>query len=161
MKNHEHETKHHEVRIHIDQHAYHSVNPTTGEALYKLASVADGFKLYREVEGDREDEAISNSSEEIHLHEDAHFHSGPARHLKITIIVNTEEKTVMTKKVSYAEIITLAFPTPPVPPPGQVIDYTVIYRHGPHANPSGTMLENATLEIKDRMTFDVTTTFRS
>ena len=66
------------VRIHIDQHRYESPNPTTGEALYLLGKVASGSDLYREVEGNREDQPVWDDGEEIHLHEDEHFHSGPA-----------------------------------------------------------------------------------
>ncbi len=48
----------HEVRIHINREPYHSHNPTTGEGLYKLGKIPDGFELYREVHGDHEDELI-------------------------------------------------------------------------------------------------------
>jgi len=55
----EHQNKH-EVRIHIDQHRYESPNPTTAAALYLLGHVAPGLELYREVNGNREDEPIEN-----------------------------------------------------------------------------------------------------
>ena len=52
MSEHEHK---HEVKIFIDQQAYHSPNPTTGAALYSLGKVEPGLDLFREVTGDRED----------------------------------------------------------------------------------------------------------
>jgi len=67
------------VRVHIDQHSYHSPNPTTGEALYGLAEIRPEFQLYKEVEGDREDEWVPRDSQEVHVHEDEHFHTAPAR----------------------------------------------------------------------------------
>src|ERR1019366_4718792 len=48
----------HDVRIHIDQQRYESPNPTMGEALYLLGKVAPGSDLYREVEGNREDQPV-------------------------------------------------------------------------------------------------------
>lgn len=86
--------KRHEVRIHIDQHPYELTNPTTGEALYKLGGVPPHHELYREVTGNKEDETIPNDSEQIHLREDDHFHTGPK---EFTIIVNGKKRTV-TKK---------------------------------------------------------------
>src|SRR5664279_637502 len=106
----EHEQKH-EVRIHIDQHKYESPNPTTGAAIYMLGKVTAGLELYREVSGDREDRAIENGPEILHLKEDEHFHSGPRT--IYTIYVNGEQKEVTTKTVSFAEIVALAYPTPP------------------------------------------------
>ena len=82
--------RNHIVRIHIDQHRYESPSPTTGEALYHLGKVAPGSDLYREVEGNREDRPVWDDGEEINLHEDEHFHSGPAA--TITVIVNGRKK---------------------------------------------------------------------
>jgi hypothetical protein len=71
---------HREVRVHIDEHPHHSPNPTTGAALYALGKVRPGHVLYKEVEGDHEDEPIANDAAEIRLSEDEHFHSAAAEH---------------------------------------------------------------------------------
>src|SRR5580700_9139965 len=86
----------HEVRIHIDEHAYHSPNPTDGEALYALGHVKPGLELYREVHGDREDQPVPRINEHIHLTDDEHLHSGEPHHRDFTIIVNGQKKTVKT-----------------------------------------------------------------
>jgi hypothetical protein len=148
----------HEVRIHIDQKQHMSPNPTTGEALYKLGNVATGLELYREVSGDREDPPISNGPEMVHLKEDEHFHSGPARSKDITIIVNGRKKVVTKKELTFAEIVVLAFDTVPT---GSNILFTITYRHGPHANPEGNLMEGATVKIKEGMIFNVTATDKS
>ena len=155
MENHEH--KHH-VRIHIDQKPYESPNPTTGEALYKLGHVQPGFDIFREVKGDREDPIIENDDEPVHLREDEHFHSGPAQPRKYTIIVNGQKKTVTTKKVSFEEIVKLAFPTPPQ---GANILYTVSYEDGPRVNPQGSLKEGQSVFVKNWMIFNVTATDKS
>jgi hypothetical protein len=155
----EHEHKHeHNVRIHIDQHRYESRNPTTGAALYLLGNVAAGMELYREVDGNREDTPIENGSETVHLKEDDHFHSAPVQVKDITIIVNGRKKVVTKKDLAFGEIVALAFD--PVPT-GPNILFTITYRHGPHVNPEGTLIEGATVKLKDGMVFNVTATDKS
>jgi hypothetical protein len=146
----------HEVRIHIDEHRYESPNPTTGAALYRLGKIAAGMELYREVRGDREDLAIENGSEIVHLKEDDHFHSGPPR--AYTIYVNGEQKVVITKTVTFEQIVALAFPTPPA---GQNVLYTISYEDGPHANPTGSLVTNGKVKVKNGMVFNVTPTDKS
>src|SRR5882757_9729970 len=94
------------VRVHIDQHSYHSPNPTTGEALYGLAEIRPEFQLYKEVEGDREDEWVPRDSQEVHVHEDEHFHTAPARP-GVTIFVNTDPFPWDRPKISYDEVVKL------------------------------------------------------
>jgi hypothetical protein len=146
----------HGVRIHIDQKQYESPNPTTGEALYALGHVAADLEMYREVDGDREDRPIPNGPEMVHLKEDDHFHSGP--HETYRIYVNGQEKTVTAKKLTYAEVVALAFPGAPT---GDNIFYSVSYEDGPHANPVGSLAEGGKVKIKDGMIFNVTRTDRS
>jgi hypothetical protein len=148
--------KHHEVRIHIDQHKYESPNPTTGAALYGLGNVAAGLELYREVTGDREDQSVENGPEIIHLKEDEHFHSGPPK--TYTIYVNGQKKTVTQKTLTFAEVVKLAYPTPPT---GDNIMYTVSYEDGPPANPQGSLKEGGTVKIRNGMAFNVTATDKS
>lgn len=146
----------HEVRIHINQKPYESPNPTTGEALYKLANVQPGLELFREVIGDREDPEVLNGPQSIHLNRDEHFHSGKPKTYRI--YVNGQEKIVATKTVTYDEIVKLAFPNPPT---GQNILFTVGYEDGPHANPSGSLMPGGKVKVKDGMIFNVTPTDKS
>jgi hypothetical protein len=87
-----------EVRIHIDQKPHESPNPTTGEALYLLGEVPNGYELYREVCGDEEDKPIQNGDERVHLKEDEHFHSAQKRY---TIIVNGRPRVVTANELSF------------------------------------------------------------
>lgn len=153
MSEHEHK---HEVKILIDQHTYHSPNPTTGAALYALGKVEPGLELFREMTGEREDAEVPNGPETVHLKEDEHFHSGKPK--TYTIYVNGQEKTITTKTVSYEQIVKLAFPNPIV---GHNIIYTVGYEDGPHKNPSGSLMPGGKVYVKDGMIFDVTPTDKS
>lgn len=76
------------VRIHIDQKPYHSPSPTTGDALYVLANIAVGVELFREVDGDREDQPVPRAHDKVHLKLDEHFHSGALEKGEVTIYVD-------------------------------------------------------------------------
>ena len=149
------ETKELKVQVYIDQKPDYSPNPTTGEALYKLGNVQPHYELYREVGGDKEDEPIPNNSHKIYLKEDEHFHSGPSA---FTVIVNGRKKEVKERTLSFDEIVALAFD--PVPT-GPNIMFTITYKHGPHANPEGSLQEGGTIKIKEGIIIDVTPTDKS
>jgi hypothetical protein len=146
--------KEHLVRIHIDRQEHKSPTPTTGQALYTLGNVAHHRELFREVGGDHEDELISRDAVDVHLKEDEHFYSQRA----IDIIVNGEKKEVVELRLSFDEVVKLAYPTPPA---GQNIMFTITYRKGPPKNPKGDLLEGETVRVKNGMIFDVTPTDRS
>lgn len=146
-----------EVRIHINREPYHSPNPTTGEALYKLGKIPVGFELYRELEGDREDKAVPNGDETVHLKEDEHFYSEEFAR-EITIIVNIEKKTVKTRELSFDQVVDLAFNPRPE---GPNIAFTITYRKGPKENPEGSLVQGGVVKIKEGMIFDVTPTNKS
>ncbi len=144
----------HEVRIHIDEESYHSATPTTGAALYALASIPPGRELFREVEGDRGDEPVPRNDAPVQLTEDEHFHSVREFH----IVVNTRRKEVTTPKLSFNDLLRLAFD--PIPT-GPNIHFTITYRHGPRQNPVGEMEQGQRVRIKNGMVFVVEYTDRS
>ena len=144
----------HSVRIQIDREAYESPNPTTGEALYALANIPAHRELFREVGGDKEDELIPRDAEKVHVKEDEHFYSQKA----VTILVNGEQNEVTETRITFEEVVKLAYP---VPPSGTLIEFTVTYRNGPPANPKGTLTAGHSVKIKNKMIFDVTPTDRS
>lgn len=143
-----------EVWIHIDRERYKSPDPTTGAALYALGKVGAHRELFREVDGDREDALVPRDESTIRLRLDEHFYSEK----DFTIIVNGRKKVVTTKELSFKQIVALAFN--PVPT-GPNILFTITYEHGPHANPEGTLMEGASVKIKDEMIFNVRQTDKS
>lgn len=158
MENAEHDvSKHHHVRIHINREPHEAPNPTTGEALYLLGNVSAKQQLYREVQGDEEDEPIENDNATVHLKEDEHFYSAECRKRDTTIIVNGREKVVEAKRLTFAEIVGLADNLPS----GPDVVYTVTFRHGPSSNREGTLVVGETVNIKDGMVFNVTATNKS
>lgn len=78
---------------------------------------------------------------------------------EIMIIVNTREKTVTKKELTFAEIIALAYDTPPA---GAEVMFTVTYRRGQGNKPEGTMVEtDAPLKLKEGMIINVSATDKS
>lgn len=142
------------VRIHINRAPFESPNPTTGSALYKLGGVGSHQELFREVGGDEEDQAVAHDESPLHLHEDEHFYSEK----DFSIIVNGRKKTVTQKTLTFDQVVALAFDNRPS---GENIVFTVTYRNGPKKNSEGTLLEGATVKIKDGMIFNVTATDKS
>lgn len=75
-----------------------------------------------------------------------------------TIIVNTREKIVTEKELTFAQILALAFD--PVPS-GPNIVITVTFRRGHGNKPEGTLVAGETVKTKDGMIFNVTATDKS
>jgi hypothetical protein len=80
------------------------------------------------------------------------------RHHDVTILVNGEPHEETGTCISFEAVVKIAYP---VPPSGSCIEYTVTYRNGPPANPKGSLTAGHSVEIKNRMIFDVTPTDRS
>ena len=144
----------HLVRIHIDREAFESPDLTTGEALYELAQIAKHREIFLEVSGDHEDTPIPRDGTVIHMKKDDHFYSQKA----VTISVNGEPHETMETRLSFEDLVKIAYP---VPPTGEIIEFTITYRNGPSVNPKGTLTAGHTVKIKNKMIFDVTPTDRS
>ncbi len=134
----------HQVRIHIDRKPYQSPNLTTGQVLYVLGKVPAGHELYREVQGNEEDQLIHNGDEAVQLKEDEHFYSAEHHKKEFTVIVNGRQKVVTTRKLTFAAIVALAFDNPPT---GDNVVFTVTYRRGPAQGPRITSHPNYCEEV--------------
>jgi hypothetical protein len=81
-----------------------------------------------------------------------------AHHKVITIIVNAEQKTVLSRDVSYAEVVALAYPTPPSPD----TTFTVTYRNAEGPNREGSLVNGQSVKVKEEGTiFNVRATSKS
>ncbi len=81
-----------------------------------------------------------------------------AHHKEITIIVNAEQKTVPSREVSYTEVVTLAFPTPPSPD----TTFTVTYRNAVGPNKEGSLVDGQSVKVREEGTiFNVRATGKS
>jgi hypothetical protein len=75
-------------------------------------------------------------------------------HHLVTIYVNTVPYQVEKGKISFEEVVKLAYPTPPS---GQNVGFTVLYQRG-EGNSEGSLVAGQSVEVRDGMIFDVTPT---
>jgi len=150
--------EHHRVRIHIDRVRHESEDPTTHDALYALGKVHKHHHLYREAKGDHEDTLIGRGPESILLKEDEHFYSAEDHNKGVRIIVNAREEIVYRHRLSYEQIVKLAYPTPPSP---EVIGYIVTFYKGHELHHQGDLTEGKSVRICNGMVFNVTPNNRS
>jgi hypothetical protein len=77
---------------------------------------------------------------------------------QFTVFVNGRQKVVTSERLSFDQIVALAFDTPPS---GPNILFTVTFRKGDDEKKEGTLVEGQTVKIKDGMIFNVTATDKS
>jgi hypothetical protein len=78
--------------------------------------------------------------------------------IEIKIFVNTRPKKISQRRLSYMEVVKLAYPDGPY---GENYVYTVDYLKGPPADPEGSLVDGDSVEIKNGMRFDVSFTDKS
>ena len=143
-----------EVRIHIDRVPHQAPNPTTGEALYQLANINGHRELFREIEGDREDELVPKDATKMRLIEGEHFYS----QVGFEIIVNGRPELVPDWRVTFEQVVQLAFPGQH----GPSIEFSMTYRHAASKPHSGELGAGGSVEVKRKGTiFNVTRTDKS
>lgn len=79
-------------------------------------------------------------------------------HKEITIVINGTAKTIQKERLTFEEVVALAFDNPPT---GDGVQFTVQYSRGQSDKPKGTLVEGQSVETKEGMEFDVTPTNRS
>ncbi len=77
---------------------------------------------------------------------------------EVTLIINTRPRVWAEKKITYEEVVSLAFPDDA---PDSNITYTVRYSRGHDGHGSGTLTATKDVTVKEGMVFDVTRTIRS
>lgn len=131
------------------------VGQQTGRTLKRLLGLPADAVLLRDHE--------SPNDQPIGDDERVEFQDGPVFTCRgqggahgIKIIVNGREKTVEAKKISYAELVVLAFGAPQ---PDTI--YTITYKHGPPSNPEGHMVGGDVVKLQCGMVFNVTDSGKS
>jgi hypothetical protein len=80
------------------------------------------------------------------------------RDKEFTIIVNARKKTWNEKKISFRQVVVLAFGAYDDNPD---VSYTVTYSKGPEPNPEGRLVDGRSVIVKDGMVFNVKRTNKS
>lgn len=126
------------------------------EDIRAIAGVPDDHELILDSDGDR----VLHDDEEVILKRVGveRILSRPQKNLSINIIVNTRPKTVSKRRLTFMELINLAFE--PLPS-GENMAFTVSYRKGPKWRPEGSLLEGDKTRIIEGMVFNVSATDKS
>lgn len=77
----------------------------------------------------------------------------------VTVFINGARAVLTKERVSYEELIALAFNNNP--PTGDAVQITVQYTKGHSDKPKGALVEGQSVKVKEGMEFDVTATNRS
>lgn len=80
------------------------------------------------------------------------------RPIRIAIKVNSRDREVNHRELTYWELVKLAFVD--AGPSDQIV-YSIDYASGPHQNPNGSLVEGQTVIVKEGMKFYVTPTDKS
>lgn len=86
-----------------------------------------------------------------------HKNDGQGQDKEIIIIVNGREKIVTDKKITFSQVVELAFG---VSANNNTV-YTVTYSKGHGNKPDGIMVDGDIVKVKERMIFNVTATDKS
>lgn len=76
----------------------------------------------------------------------------------VSIIVNARQKQVCQSRLSFGDLVRLAFSNPPT---GNNVCFTITFENGPRKKPEGSLVEGNTIKVKTGMIFDVTATDKS
>ena len=130
----------------------------TGSEIAILAGIEKDDEIFLKIKDPWVDEAImENTNVDLARPGIEHFYS-KEKPKQITMIVNGREKPWTEKKISYEEVVALAFG----PNSGNLnTAFTVNYTRGPEKNPQGSMVKGDSVFVKNKMVFNVTATDKS
>ena len=128
----------------------------SGLEIRNLSKIPKEDEIFLSIKKPWEDELISDESKvDLARPEIEHFYSKPK---SLIIIVNGTRKTWDKQKISFFEVIILAFGKYDENPD---ILYTVGYEDGPNENPQGTMLKGQQVVVINKMIFHASATNKS
>lgn len=127
----------------------------TGAEVRSLAGIAVDAEVYLSLEGLSDDELIQNDTKvDLNRTDKEHFYIKKA----LTLVVNGRPKPWTEKKISFEQVVILAFGQYN---PNPNIVYTVTYDGGPRQNQEGSMVRGDVVRVKNKMVFNVTATDKS
>lgn len=144
----------------VDDRHKETLNPgQTGESLRELFNLKEDQCLLRDLDSPNDDQIKPDEALEFAEGNVFITRCEPSQPLEIKIFVNTREKKVSQKELSFDEVVRLAFPKPPS---GPNIDFLVTYRKGPACNAEGTLTKGGEpVKIQNGMCFNVSQTNRA
>jgi len=129
----------------------------TGAEVRKLGDIPQEDEIFLKIKKPWEDELVTNETT-VDLARPGIEHFFSKMKFPITIIVNGTQKQWNEEKISYEQVVKLAFPNDVE---NSRTAYTVTYDKGPKQNPEGTMIKGDVVYVKNKMRFNVTATNQS
>ncbi|MDD5569659.1 MAG: multiubiquitin domain-containing protein [Bacteroidales bacterium] len=129
----------------------------TGAEVRRLGNIPREDEIFLKIKEPWEDEPISDDTN-VDLARPGIEHFFSKVKFPITIIVNGREKSWGEEKISYEQVVKLAFENYVE---NAATAYTVTYDKGPRQNPEGTMVKGDNVFVKNKMRFNVTATNQS
>ena len=132
----------------------------TGAEVKSLGEIPSNEILFLEIKKPWEDELIEND-DRVNLARPSieRFYSKKNDDgLSFTIIVNTRDKEWSKRKITYEEVVKLAYPNFTE---NGTMTYTVTYTDGPKQNPEGSLVRGKNVFVTNKMKFNVTATNKS
>jgi hypothetical protein len=127
-----------------------------GSFIRRQGNITAAEDIFLKVEAGWEDELVEDN-EWIDLARPGKEHF-VSKKISFCIIVNLKEKDWLERKISYAQVVKLAYPEYN----GTAVNsYTVKFSDGPKQNPKGSMSLGDSVYVKNKMVFDVTATNKS
>lgn len=143
--------------IKVDKNKYRVQSPITGKQILTLANLDScEYGLVQKFRGGRRVELDLDCEIDLTEHGVERFKS--IKQSEAMIIVNGRQKDVDDKKLSFSQILSLAFDNPPT---GENTCITMTYRNGPPKRPEGSLVEGDQIKIECGMVFNVTATDKS
>ncbi len=130
----------------------------TGAELRNTGQLPPTTEIYLKSKGNKSDELITDDRQvDLSPNGTDHFYSKD-KGKKVKLIVNGSSKDWDQDKISFKEVIILAY--------GNYVDsptmvYTVGYEDGPKENPEGSMIKDSSVFVKNKMIFHATATDKS
>lgn len=92
------------------------------------------------------------------MKEEKNNNEAPGQNKEVNIVVNGTQEVWGEKKISFRELVNIAFPATPTNPD---TIYTVTYSKGPDDNSQGSLVDGREVRVKEGMIFNVTQTNKS
>ena len=128
-----------------------------GKKVRQLGKIEEDDEIFLKRPGGKDELITDETKIDLSKHGTEHFYSKEVK-VEVVIIVNGSPRKWEKKKISFVEVVILAY--------GNYIDnptmvYTVAYEDGPKQNPEGSMVKGSSVFVKNKMIFHATATDKS
>lgn len=148
-----------EYKFFVNKEKLTSSSPfMTGLQIKEMAKVPAEHELYQNVPGNQDKLILNEATVNLELPGVEHFYTKEPES-GIVLIVNGTPCPFGEEKVTFEQIVKMAFPNKPTA--GDEVGFTVTYSKGPEQNVNGVMAPGSIVFVKNLMQFNVTATHKS